>query len=375
MVSFLHTGRNNHIGVVHYYFLAVMLMLMLMMMGKLSKAFIGRATSSRLFARPRNNHFKSPLLSNSVIRLNNNGRLLMVEDMSGWTVEQTIRESTKCLEDGQVTEPDLSVQHLLAASLKLSWESGFREVIQIDLASVKLTPDQAQDFRSKLERRLNHEPIQYILGQWDFLDYTISIRAPLLCPRPETEELVMKIIEETTESPIHILDVGCGTGVIGLSLAEHLPDAFVEAIDIDPVAIETSNENAKRILEPSEMSCYKAMLCSAQEFDPKHHFDIVVSNPPYIPQRDMASLSNDVVQFENTHALCGGDDGMDVIRVIVTKLSSWCNSGAVCWMEVDPTHPKMIKEWIEATPSLGVAFDSDFKDMFGKDRFVKLRVL
>ncbi len=341
------------------------------------KAFFGQAFHSfhRPLSTPCGIHVvrwsSSPLSSSNT----NSKRSHTVDDMTGWTVEQTIRESIQHLEQKHVTEPDMSVQHLLASSLQFNWETGFREVVRKDRASLVLSSEQAQDFRTKLERRLNHEPLQYILGQWDFLDYTITIRPPLLCPRPETEELVMKIIQEATESPIHILDVGCGTGVIGLALAEKLPEASVEAIDIDPVAIKTSIENANRILAPSQLSSYKVTLCSATDFDPNYRFDFVVSNPPYIPRVDMDTLSEDVIRFESSDALCGGEDGLDVIRVIVQKLSSWCNSGAVCWMEVDPSHPEIIQQWITSSQSLGVTFDSTHKDMFGKDRFVKLNVL
>lgn len=299
----------------------------------------------------------------------------ILQDMEGWTVQQTIDESIRILQANNVTEPEVSTHHLLASSLDLSWETGFRDVVRPHMSSTPLTRDQALDYTQKLERRVGHEPLQYILGQWDFLDYTITIRPPLLCPRPETEELVMKIVQETTESPIHILDVGCGTGVIGLVLAEKLPDASVDAIDIDPIAVETSMENVHRVLDPSEKSCYKASLSSAADFDPVHHYDIVVSNPPYIPRADMETLSDDVVGFENDQALCGGDDGLDVVRMIVDKLPTWCNSGAVCWIEVDPTHPKMIEDWLKRETGLGVEFDSGHKDMFGKDRFVKLRVV
>jgi release factor glutamine methyltransferase len=298
-----------------------------------------------------------------------------IDDMTGWTVDQATRESMKRLAEQGVSEPEQSVQHLLAVSLGLSWESGFREVVGKAKNEI-LKRDQAEDFADKLKRRMKHEPLQYILGHWDFLSYTkIAIKAPLLCPRPETEELVMMIVEDTTESPIHILDVGCGTGVIGLALAEMIPDASVEAIDCDSVAVETSMENAKRILDPSQISCYKATLCSAQDYVPDHRFDIVVSNPPYIPQDDMATLSADVRNFESWSALCGGEDGLDIVRVIVRKLPHWCNSGAVCWMEVDPTHPRKMKQWIQDEPSLGVDFEDSYKDLFGRERFVKLRVL
>jgi release factor glutamine methyltransferase len=317
--------------------------------------------------------------------------------MAGWTVRKALDESIRRLTDKNVTEPDYSALYLMAASLELPWERGIRDLdgrSDGTLQSTKLTTEQASDLEAKLRRREDHEPIQYVLGQWDFLDYTIAIRKPLLCPRPETEELVLKVVEETTESPVHILDIGCGTGVIGISLAELLPDATVEAIDVEPVAIETSMENAQRVLKDQTggidkyPDCYKATLVSASEYTPEFPFDVVVSNPPYIPRSDMEGLSDDVTQHESDVALCGGTDGMDVIYTIIERLPEWCNTDAVCWMEVDPSHPKLIEEFLLSTGSGGgkknkksmfsgrsVRFESSHKDMFGKDRFVKLRVV
>eukprot|EP00536_Pseudo-nitzschia_multiseries_P014101 jgi/Psemu1/310600/fgenesh1_kg.657_\ len=284
--------------------------------------------------------------------------------------------------------------YLAAASLQLPWERGIRDLQTgpNSLRSAILSAEQAQDLEEMVKRREAHEPIQYVLGKWDFLYYTIAIRRPLLCPRPETEELVMKIVDEKkgNESPTRILDVGCGTGVIGISLAQLLPDATVEAIDIEPVAIETSMENSQRVLndETDDRSGrYTATLCSANDYTADHPFDVVVSNPPYIPRGDMDTLTDDVTQFESDQALCGGSDGMDIIRTIIEKLPEWCSSDAVCWMEVDPSHPGMIEEFLSSRGKEGnkdgntsskekqrVRFDSSHKDMFGNDRFVKLRV-
>ena len=358
-----------------------------------SKCLIGRSTRfgledyfpTRPHSRRRTNQrlYSSPSSSSS--------SRLLPEDMSGWTIQNVISASVSLLQQQNVSEPQSSVSHILSTALGLSWESGYREVTTNRYSDRTLSASEAKMFQNMLRRRLDHEPIQYIVGQWDFLDYTIIVRPPLLCPRPETEELVMKVLEDpaTTESPINILDVGCGTGIIGIALADKLLDASVDAIDIDPVAVETSLENSRLVLDESEQKCYNVMLCSAATYDPssssrqrKHStkYDIVVSNPPYIPRHDMSTLDPDVVRYESDGALCGGDDGLDVVRMIIEKLPDWCHSGSVCWMEVDTSHPKLIQEMLAELESDGegyaspVLFHSAHKDMFGRDRFVKLVV-
>jgi release factor glutamine methyltransferase len=303
---------------------------------------------------------------------------LNLVDRTGWTVQQVMDDAISQLLHHHVSEPQTSTEQLLAASLELDWTTGVRDLrLQ---TSRRLSQEEAQDFQNKLQRRLQYEPIQYILGQWDFLDYTVKVRPPLLCPRPETEELVMKIVEETQNKytqqlQLRILDVGCGTGVIGIALAEKL-GAKVEAIDIDPAAMATAQENADLILGSHAPSLYCTRLVSAAEYSAPHRFDVVVSNPPYIPQADMETLEPNVRLWENEQALCGGVDGMDVIRIIVQKLPYWCDTGAVCWMEVDPSHPKRIQEWLQESPEIQqrVRFEASYQDMFGRDRFVKLCV-
>jgi release factor glutamine methyltransferase len=288
-------------------------------------------------------------------------------------------EAVTALRLHNVSEPQASIEQLLAPSLDLDWTTGVRDLrLQ---TSRRLSREEAQDFQNKLQRRMQHEPIQYILGQWDFLDYTVKIKPPLLCPRPETEELVLKILEEiqnkhTNQSKLRILDVGCGTGVIGIALADKL-GVEVDAIDIDPVAIATAQDNANMILGSHAQSLYRTELASAAHYSAPYQFDVVVSNPPYIPQNDMIALEPNVRLWESQRALCGGADGMDVIRDILHNLPNWCDSGAVCWMEVDPSHPKRIQNWLKGHRQLQqrVRYEASYQDMFGRDRFVKLCVL
>jgi release factor glutamine methyltransferase len=246
-----------------------------------------------------------------------------------------------------------------------------------------------------LRRRLRHEPLQYILGRWDFCDLTLRVRSPCLCPRPETEELVdlaaldvaraLALAQTQAQTPgrkrVRVLDVGCGSGAVGLALASRFGTAVdVTAIDVEPMAVELANENALEVLGGE--ASYRAVLCGADEFGgPK--FDVVVSNPPYIPRADMAGLAADVVGYEADEALCGGEDGLDVVRAIVRRLPDWAaGGGCTCWMEVDTSHPALIERWLGGGATgdgaeggaTGVHFCEGVRDLCGRDRFVKLRV-
>lgn len=306
------------------------------------------------------------------------------------TVHDVLRAAIQELEAAKVDEAAESVYHILSKVLDLSWDTGFRELRDVHnqsnapctrLASQRLSTQQRATLQALLERRKQHEPIQYLMGQWDFMDHVFAIVPPLLCPRPETEELVLLAAanrDSTTNT--RILDVGCGTGCIGISLAHRLPAAHVTALDIEPQAIVTARQNAASILGDNHAAVrYQVHLCAAQDFhlhnnsSSKDRFDLVISNPPYIPVRYMESLDAVVSQWESHQALCGGIDGLDVIRTIVHQLPYWCRKGADCWMEVDPTHPAMLQEILETNEH--VAFVASHRDLQGLDRFVHLRVL
>jgi release factor glutamine methyltransferase len=320
------------------------------------------------------------------------------------TVAYILKQSIRQLEQASVSEATESIVHLLSAALNLDWDTGWNDIIRImerptlssQLSQRCLTLEEYSHFQSLLQRRLQHEPIQYLLGQWDFLDYRLKIRSPLLCPRPETEELVQLVVEYIKKLPqsqtdtdtskenkasLRILDVGCGTGCIGIALADLLPTSLVTALDIENIAVETARENAALVLK-EQVSRYQALYQSATDFtldsndDDTRPFDIVVSNPPYIPASDMETLDPTVLEYESATALCGGTDGLDVIRTIVQQLPLWCRTGASCWMEVDPSHPKLIQRWLdEEGEAIGVVFENSYKDLFGLDRFVKLQVI
>ena len=401
------------------------------------------------------------LLYNSKTPESNNNKMTQTKELippqQSTTIYDILHSSIQLLHEKSIPEPEESVLHLLSHTLHLDWESGYGQLRQVlkfsplsftasssssssnnlpilSLAQQTLTPDQRTIYQSLLERRMQFEPIQYIIGKWDFHYLTgLTIRKPMLCPRPETEELVELVLSDIDkllrkrqqytkvgeeDRRIRILDVGCGTGAIGIAIAHQYPTQVqVVALDVLPDAVELSNENANKLL-PSlieaddKKSCndnakksgggsvYQAILCSANEFTNRNksdesemaqkynmNYDIVVSNPPYIPKVDMQDLSTDVVGYESYNALCGGDDGLNVVRDIVQRLPEWMSRGTNkeeheevrhCWIEVDDSHPQIMEQWLapgsEESVRLGVEYCNSYKDFCGRDRFVKLKV-
>ena len=348
---------------------------------------------------------------NITINNNNNNN----NNSNNTFVSQVRQDAILFLQQNHVSDDvETCVDHLLAHVLNLSWKDGYRQIRQLQLQQQQiLSQNDLVLFQQLLQRRVLQEPLQYILGKWDFLDYTIQIRPPLLCPRPETEELVLLVADEIStllatrnnninnnkHDIIRVLDVGCGTGVIGIALCHRFPQVHVTAIDVEPIAIQTSMENAHCILSSQDHHRYCALLSSAAALDAlEHPFDIVVSNPPYIPTADMEGLEATVKNFESHVALDGGPDGLQVVREIVSQLPLWCHSHGVgdsvvgcpgssssssssCWMEVDPSHPLILQKWLEGNATINnnhhnnhVSFVSGHSDMFGLPRFVKLQI-
>jgi release factor glutamine methyltransferase len=192
--------------------------------------------------------------------------------------------------------------------------------------------DEGPELSALVERRRAGEPIQYIIGETEFYGLPFRVTPGVLIPRPETEHLVEKVIELAGRflEP-HIVDVGTGSGAIAITLAHHLPQASITAIDLSPAAIAIASENATMNNVSARIRFLQGDLFApvAGEL-----FDIVVSNPPYVPYADRDSLAIEVRDYEPALALFAGGDGLDIYRRLIPDAFSALAPGGHVALEI-----------------------------------------
>jgi release factor glutamine methyltransferase len=178
----------------------------------------------------------------------------------------------------------------------------------------KLLPDELfVSYAELLERRRQGEPIQYITGETEFYGLPFRVTPDVLIPRPETEHLVEKVLELAANfAAPRIVDVGTGSGCIAITLAHKLTHAAITAIDLSTVALTVARDNAKR--NGVDLRFLEGDLLAPVAGE---RFEIVVSNPPYVPTADRESLSVEVRDYEPAQALFAGEDGLEVYRRLI----------------------------------------------------------
>ena len=181
-----------------------------------------------------------------------------------------------------------------------------------------VTSEQLDRFRTLIARRAAREPLQYIVGYQEFFKLTFEVTPDVLIPRPETEIIVEAALElADRERALSILDVGTGTGCIVISLVTELKNARATATDISANALEVARRNAQRQNVSDRVTFVQAD--SLLTLDPREAFSLIVSNPPYIPAGDIATLQREVREYEPLTALASGANGLDHIRALLRE--------------------------------------------------------
>lgn len=223
-----------------------------------------------------------------------------------------------------------------------------------------------QTYLDEIFQRLQaDEPAQYIVGDTDFCDLTVNVDARALIPRPETEELVALILAENTSENLKVLDIGTGTGVIALSLAKSQPTWQITASDISPAALELAQENAQKNKIANVNFTLSDVFSHISE-----KYDVIVSNPPYISEKEKVDMAQNVLAHEPHLALFAADEGLAIYEKIAAGAERHLTETGKIYLEIGHLQGRSVSQ----------LFRDQFQqktvqvkqDLAGKDRMIRI---
>ncbi|MGL6104693.1 peptide chain release factor N(5)-glutamine methyltransferase [Romboutsia sp.] len=230
-----------------------------------------------------------------------------------------------------------------------------------------LSKEEEEKFLELVEDRIKGRPVAYIVGKREFMGLDFEVKEGVLIPRPDTETLVEEIIELCkNKKDISILDIGTGSGAITVSLAKYIENAKVTSFDIEDIPLEVGKINAINSGVDNKIDFVKSDLFSSIE-GKNIKFDVIVSNPPYIPKKDMDTLHTQVKDYEPYNALEGGDDGLDFYRDITQQSKQYIVENGILAYEVGHDQAEEVSEIMREN---GYAKIYTKKDIQGIERVV-----
>lgn len=250
----------------------------------------------------------------------------MQEQKTVWTILKILQWTQQYFQSKGVENPRLDAEVLLCAVLdksRIQLYTNFDEPLE---------EQELKQYRGYVARRAAREPVAYILGHKGFLQYDFKVTKDTLIPRPETELLVEQLVSLNRDrGPVRILDLGCGSGAIIDSLLAELPEARGMGVDISPGAAAVTRENAQSLGVGDRLETVVSDLYEKVPREEK--FQVLVSNPPYIPEGNLAGLQAEVHR-EPRRALDGGRDGLDFYRRILRDLWSYLDPEGMSAFEI-----------------------------------------
>ncbi|MBD3367400.1 MAG: peptide chain release factor N(5)-glutamine methyltransferase [Candidatus Eisenbacteria bacterium] len=284
--------------------------------------------------------------------------------MSDWTVQRLTEWSRDYLSEKGFENARLEVELLLADTLGVS-----RLELYLDFDR-PLSGDELGRYKKRLKRRLNHEPVQYITGTAAFMLSEFDVTPDVLIPRPETEaltEVALELLSGMAVERPDAADVGTGSGVIAVTLAQKCPEARVVATDSSTAALTVARGNAARAGVGERVEFLEGDLLEPLVRDGLGgRLSLIVSNPPYIPTAELDGLPEEVADFEPRSALDGGEDGLDCLRVLAQDGPGLLTEGGAIVLEVGYGQAGAVAELMRDSVS-GVDVRNDYA---GRERIV-----
>ncbi len=269
-----------------------------------------------------------------------------------WTVRRILDWTIDYLKQNGSESPRLDAEVLLAHA------RGCQRIQLYTQYNEPLTEQQRSVMRGLVKRRATAEPVAYLVGHREFFSLDFIVNAHVLIPRPDTEILVINALDacKGIEAP-QIVDLCTGSGCVAIALAKNHLKAKITAVDISPEACEVASQNIKKHQVEE-----RVRLLTGDMFSPlpkNVRFDLIVSNPPYIPNAEVSELQADVQKHEPHLALAGGEDGLDFVRKLINDSPIHLNSGGWLMFEISPEQAMVCSELLKAAGYVDVSIKND----------------
>ena len=278
-------------------------------------------------------------------------------------IAEELQEATKILQNSGIAEPRREASSVLSFALKKD------KTFLIAHPEYELTEKEEEIFQDFLNRRAAHEPFQYIVGKQEFYGLDFWVTPDVLIPRPETELIVEKAIEilKAKENP-QFCEVGIGSGCISVAILHEVRTASAIGLDVSEKALRIAEKNAKwlGVLERLNL---KVSDVFAEFNDEK--FDLIVSNPPYVPSEDFSTLQAEVRDFEPQVALTDGKDGLSIIEKLIIESPEFLKSNGFLLMEIGFNQSNKVRRMF--APEIWREVDF-FPDLQGIPRMIKAQI-
>lgn len=286
--------------------------------------------------------------------------------MSSTRIADLLSDGMKALKEAGIEAPAREARLLLgmAARLTPTMMIGFPER-SVDMAA-------AEAYRALLARRVAREPVSHLLGVREFWSRPFFVTRDVLDPRPDSEALIEAVLDEIhdRQRPLRIVDFGTGSGCLLLTLLAELPAAQGWAVDLSPAALDVAKKNAAQLGLGARVNWREGSWDAALAADDPTAFDIIVSNPPYIPAADIAALEPEVRLHEPHLALVGGPDGLDAYRALAPVVAGRLAADGLAALEIGIGQGESVRSLMLAA---GLASAGSSADLAGRERCLLFR--
>lgn len=281
-------------------------------------------------------------------------------------IAEILREATGVLQAGGIAEPRREANSLLAFALEKD------KTFLIAHSEYNLTEAEEKRFREFIRRRSGYEPFQYITGKQEFYGLDFTVTPDVLIPRPETELIVEEAVGILkTLATGRFCEVGTGSGCISVAILHEVETSFAIGLDISEKALEIARLNAEKNKVSERLKLKVSDIFAVLENEKNEKFDLIVSNPPYIPVEEIETLQPEVGRFEPLTALTDGQDGLSIIEKIIAGAPSFLVPGGFLLMEIGFNQSTEVRRMVDPMVWHGAEF---FPDLQGIPRMLRARL-